>query len=97
MPGKIKYLTKKPSPDLSDLELVKVKVYVEYMKKLDLLTHENILEWINTAYSTLSWSKMSGGETDPIDLTRDELQDLVEYLDYLTQLKTAEKRDTLKI
>ena len=39
---------------------------------------------------------MSGGETDPIDLTRDELQDLVEYLDYLTQLKTAEKRDLFK-
>ena len=66
---------------LSDLELVRIKVYVEYMKKLDLLTHENILEWINTAYSTLSWRKMSGGETDPIDLTRDELQDLVGYLE----------------
>ena len=39
---------------------------------------------------------MSGGETDPIDLTRDELQDLVKYLDYLTQLKTAEKRDLFK-
>ena len=33
---------------------------------------------------------MSGGETDPIDLTRDELQDLQEYLNYLTQLKTSE-------
>ena len=39
---------------------------------------------------------MSGGETDPIDLTRDELQDLVEYLDYLTQLKSAEKKDLFK-
>ena len=33
---------------------------------------------------------MSGSETDPIDLTRAELQDLQEYLDYLTQLKTSE-------
>ena len=39
---------------------------------------------------------MSGGITDPIDLTRDELQDLVEYLDYLTQLKSAEKKDLFK-
>ena len=41
-------------------------------------------------------SKMSGGITDPIDLTRDELSDLVEYLDYLTELKAAEKRDLFK-
>ena len=40
--------------------------------------------------------KMSGGITDPIDLTRDELTDLVEYLDYLTELKAAEKRDLFK-
>ena len=39
---------------------------------------------------------MSGGITDPIDLTRDELTDLVEYLDYLTELKAAEKRDLFK-
>ena len=41
-------------------------------------------------------SKMSGGITDPIDLTRDELTDLVEYLDYLTELKAAEKKDLFK-
>ena len=39
---------------------------------------------------------MSGGITDPIDLTLDELTDLVEYLDYLTELKAAEKRDLFK-
>ena len=47
-----------PPRNLSDLEwnleLPKIKAYVEYMRKLDILTHENILEWINAAYSTLS-------------------------------------------
>ena len=33
---------------------------------------------------------MSGSVSDPIDLTRAELQDLQEYLDYLIQLKTSE-------
>ena len=33
---------------------------------------------------------MSGSISDPIDLTRAELQDIQEYLNYLTQLKTEE-------
>ena len=40
--------------------------------------------------------KMSGGITDPIDLTQDELTDLVEYLDYLSELKSVEKKDLFK-
>ena len=35
-------------------------------------------------------SKISGSISDPIDLTRAELQDIQEYLNYLTQLKTEE-------
>ena len=34
--------------------------------------------------------KMSGSNSDPIDLTNLELQDIQEYLVYLSQLKTSE-------